>query len=65
MGKPDPALYASAVDALGLEAGQVVMVGHDIRTDVEGAQRSGLIGVLVRTGKFSKSDLSGDVCPTR
>ena len=57
VGKPDPTFYATAVDALGLEAGQVVMVGDDIHTDVEGAQRAGLTGVLVRTGKFSASDL--------
>jgi HAD superfamily hydrolase (TIGR01458 family) len=63
VGKPDPAFYASAVDGLGLEAGQAVMVGDDIRTDVEGAQRAGLTGVLVRTGKFSASDLTGEVSP--
>lgn len=63
VGKPDPAFYATAVDALGLEAGHVVMVGDDIRTDVEGAQRAGLTGVLVRTGKFSASDLTGEITP--
>jgi phospholysine phosphohistidine inorganic pyrophosphate phosphatase len=63
VGKPDPMFYGIAVDALGLPAGQVVMVGDDILTDVEGAQRAGLTGVLVRTGKFSPSDLSGGVCP--
>jgi phospholysine phosphohistidine inorganic pyrophosphate phosphatase len=55
--------YGIAVDALGLPADQVVMVGDDIHTDVEGAQRAGLTGVMVRTGKFSPSDLSGGVCP--
>jgi HAD superfamily hydrolase (TIGR01458 family) len=63
VGKPDPAFYATAVDALGLEAGQVVMVGDDIRNDVEGAQRAGLTGVLVRTGKFSASDLTAEISP--
>ncbi|MGZ8689440.1 MAG: TIGR01458 family HAD-type hydrolase [Aeromicrobium sp.] len=65
LGKPDPAFYGAAVDALGLglEADQVVMVGDDIRTDIEGAQRSGLTGVLVRSGKFSPADLTGDVSP--
>lgn len=63
VGKPDPTFYATAVGALGLEPGEVVMVGDDIRTDVEGAQRAGLVGVLVRTGKFSGSDLTGDVVP--
>ena len=63
LGKPDPAFYGTAVEALGVEADQVVMVGDDIRTDVGGAQRAGLTGVLVRTGKFSESDLGGDVSP--
>lgn len=63
LGKPDPAFYATAVDDLGLNANEVVMVGDDILADVDGAQRAGLAGVLVRTGKFSPSDLSGDVLP--
>jgi HAD superfamily hydrolase (TIGR01458 family) len=63
LGKPDPEFYGAAVDDLDLEAAQVVMVGDDIRSDVEGAQLAGLTGVLVRTGKFSRSDLAGDVSP--
>ena len=42
---------------------RVVMVGDDVRADVEGAQRAGLTGVLVRTGKFSPRELAGDVSP--
>ena len=63
VGKPDRAFYQTAVDGLGLDADQVVMVGDDIRADVEGAQRAGLTGVLVRTGKFTPADLNGDVSP--
>jgi phospholysine phosphohistidine inorganic pyrophosphate phosphatase len=63
LGKPDPAFYATAVHALGVDAAEVVMVGDDVVTDVGGAQRAGLIGVLVRTGKFSPSDLEGNVHP--
>lgn len=63
LGKPDPTFYGTAVDALRVEADQVVMVGDDIHTDVEGAQRAGLTGVLVRSGKFSASDLTGGVSP--
>ena len=63
VGKPDPTFYGIAVAALGLEAGEVVMVGDDIHADVEGAQRAGLAGVLVRTGKFAASDLEGSVRP--
>jgi HAD superfamily hydrolase (TIGR01458 family) len=63
LGKPDEAFYGTAVDALGLAADEVVMIGDDIRVDVGGAQRAGLSGVLVRTGKFSPADLDGDVVP--
>ena len=63
VGKPDPTFYGAAVDALHVPADQVVMIGDDIHTDIEGAQRAGLTGVLVRTGKFSASDLSGGVSP--
>ena len=63
LGKPDPAFYRAAVEALGLEPGQVVMVGDDVHADIGGAQRAGLSGVLVLTGKFSPSDLSGEVSP--
>jgi len=63
LGKPDPAFYGAAVEALGLQPDRAVMLGDDVRADVEGAQRAGLCGVLVRTGKFSPSDLSGEVSP--
>jgi phospholysine phosphohistidine inorganic pyrophosphate phosphatase len=63
MGKPDQAFYRAAIEGLGLAAGGVVMVGDDIRSDVEGAQRAGLTGVLVRTGKFAPADLDGNVSP--
>ena len=63
VGKPDPAFYGAAVDALRVPADRVVMIGDDIHTDVEGAQRAGLTGVLVRTGKYSASDLTGGVIP--
>jgi HAD superfamily hydrolase (TIGR01458 family) len=63
MGKPDEEFYRTAIDGLGLDADDVVMVGDDIRSDVEGAQRTGLTGVLVRTGKFTRADLEGDVTP--
>jgi ribonucleotide monophosphatase NagD (HAD superfamily) len=63
LGRPDPAFYGAGVEALGLEPDRVVMVGDNVRSDVEGAQRAGLSGVLVRTGRFSPADLSGDVSP--
>lgn len=63
LGKPDPAFYGMGVAALGIDASEVVMVGDDLRADVEGAQHAGLAGVLVRTGKFTPADLHADVVP--
>lgn len=63
LGKPDPGFYAAAVRAVGVPAGQVVMVGDDVVGDVGGAQRAGLAGVLVRTGKSTPEDLTGPVRP--
>jgi phospholysine phosphohistidine inorganic pyrophosphate phosphatase len=57
-GKPSPEFYAAALASLGLAApGGAVMVGDDLWSDVEGAQRAGLQGWLVRTGKFREDTL--------
>ncbi|GHK02075.1 hypothetical protein SY2F82_38720 [Streptomyces sp. Y2F8-2] len=51
-GKPSPAFFEAALTRLGVAAGQALMVGDDIESDVLAAQRAGLTGVLVRTGKY-------------
>jgi len=52
VGKPAPAFYATALAHLGAAAAGTVMVGDDIENDVLAAQRQGLTGVLVKTGKY-------------
>ena len=52
VGKPAPAFFATALARLGASAAGTVMVGDDIETDVLAAQRQGLTGVLVKTGKY-------------
>jgi ribonucleotide monophosphatase NagD (HAD superfamily) len=37
---------------VGVGAGEAVMVGDDVESDVLAAQRAGVRGVLVRTGKY-------------
>ena len=66
-GKPSPAFYAAALRSLGLEAGtRAAMVGDDLWSDVEGAQRAGLQGWLVRTGKFREDTLrDSGIAPDR
>ena len=51
-GKPSPAFFAAALAHLGVGADETVMVGDDIESDVLAAQRAGVTGVLVRTGKY-------------
>ncbi len=41
-----------ALQSLGVPAGEVAMVGDDIRTDIGGARHAGMAGILVRTGKY-------------
>jgi HAD superfamily hydrolase (TIGR01458 family) len=58
-GKPSPSFYAAALQSLEVEpAGSVAMIGDDLWSDVEGAQRAGLQGWLVRTGKYHETALS-------
>ncbi|RIV19207.1 HAD family hydrolase [Alicyclobacillaceae bacterium I2511] len=40
--KPHPSVYAAACAAMGVQAGQAVMVGDNLRADVEGAKAFGL-----------------------
>lgn len=58
-GKPGAAFYRAALDSMGLDPGKpVAMVGDDLWSDVQGAQRAGLLGWLVRTGKYRESALA-------
>ena len=59
LGKPAEAFFHEAVADLGLAPERVALIGDDAVTDVQAAQRAGLRGVLVRTGKFRPGDLAG------
>ncbi len=52
LGKPSPAFFELALADMGISPHEAAMIGDDIVTDVGGAQRAGMRGVLVRTGKF-------------
>jgi HAD superfamily hydrolase (TIGR01458 family) len=56
-GKPAAAFFATALAAQGADASAAVMVGDDIEADALAAQRAGLTGVLVRTGKYQRETL--------
>jgi HAD superfamily hydrolase (TIGR01458 family) len=56
-GKPSPEFFDAALSAIGVPPERALMVGDDIENDVLGAQRMGISGVLVKTGKFAPADL--------
>lgn len=62
-GKPADAFFRAAAQQLGLDVGQIVMIGDDINADIGGAQAAGMKGVLVKTGKFRPVDLEALVKP--
>lgn len=63
IGKPSPMFFALGVADLRREVGRdlarrdIAMVGDDVRTDIRGAQRVGLRGIFVLTGKHGLEDV--------
>jgi phospholysine phosphohistidine inorganic pyrophosphate phosphatase len=62
-GKPSLLAFELTLKSMGLNPGQVVMVGDRVGSDIQGAQAYGLQTVLLRTGEFKPSDLDGPVKP--
>jgi HAD superfamily hydrolase (TIGR01458 family) len=52
VGKPAEGFFNAALAYLGVPARDALMIGDDIDNDVLAAQRCGLTGVLVKTGKY-------------
>jgi HAD superfamily hydrolase (TIGR01458 family) len=52
LGKPSPAYFLAALEAIDAEPALTWMVGDDIESDIGGAQKHGMKTALVRTGKF-------------
>ena len=52
-----------ALEDMGIDRSEVLMVGDRVSTDIIGARRAGIASVLVKTGEFKESDLIGDVQP--
>jgi HAD superfamily hydrolase (TIGR01458 family) len=63
IGKPSPAFFSQAVADLRGEAGRglaradIAMIGDDVRSDVRAAQRAGLRGIFVLSGKHGRADV--------
>lgn len=63
LGKPSVEFFHAAASQLALPPEAVLMIGDDIHADIGGAQSAGLVGALVKTGKFRPADLEGPVKP--
>ena len=63
IGKPSRDFFHLAVASMGLKPEEVLMIGDDIVSDIQGAQDAGLKAALVRTGKFQTSDLEMGITP--
>ncbi len=68
-GKPSPAMYRAALDALQLppaDHARVLMIGDDMHSDIAGAREAGLTAWAVETGKFSAAEATrAGVVPDR
>ncbi|NND72540.1 MAG: TIGR01458 family HAD-type hydrolase [Rhodothermales bacterium] len=56
LGKPSADFFSAAVRSMDCTNNEVVMIGDDVDTDVNGALSAGLLAILVRTGKFRAGD---------
>jgi HAD superfamily hydrolase (TIGR01458 family) len=63
LGKPARAFFRTALQRLNALPQETIMIGDDIKGDIEGAQHAGIQGVLVRTGKFAPADLASGITP--
>ena len=62
-GKPAEPFFRAAADKLGIRTPELFMIGDDLEADILGAQRAGLKGALVKTGKFRAADLEAGARP--
>lgn len=65
IGKPSTEFYKLAAAALNAQPHECVMIGDDIESDIEGAQKAGMFSILVKTGKFSETDLDKGITPNK
>ncbi len=59
VGKPERAMYDMALEKIGATHDTAAMLGDRLDTDIEGAQRAGIKGILVLTGVVKREHLVG------
>lgn len=56
VGKPERTFFLEALRDTDYVPEEAVMIGDDCRDDVDGAQNIGMLGILVKTGKYKAAD---------
>ena len=57
--KPHPSIFTAALQLLGVEAGEAVMVGDSVKHDVEGALNVGMRAILLNRGDAAAPKVDG------
>jgi HAD superfamily hydrolase (TIGR01458 family) len=57
-GKPSKDYFIQALEKINLKASDVIVIGDDLESDIQGALIAGIKGILVKTGKGQFYDLT-------
>jgi HAD superfamily hydrolase (TIGR01450 family) len=57
VGKPSPHMTAALLDHLAVPAGEVLLAGDRLSTDIRMAREAGMVSALVLTGATSRADI--------
>lgn len=55
-GKPSTAFFEQVIASTGCKRHEILMIGDDVISDIEGARKAGLKACLVKTGKYQPGD---------
>ncbi|XP_013782592.1 haloacid dehalogenase-like hydrolase domain-containing protein 2 [Limulus polyphemus] len=56
VGKPEASFFLEGLRPFECKPSEAIMIGDDVRDDIDGAQKAGLVGMLVKTGKYREGD---------
>ena len=58
IGKPEKTFFDLAIDSLGFNKDEIIMIGDDIFSDIGGAKSNNIKAIQVKTGKYQLKDES-------
>jgi HAD superfamily hydrolase (TIGR01458 family) len=65
VGKPEPSFFQLALGHFNAKPEECIMIGDDLKDDVEAALTLGMQAFLVRTGKYKSGDEFKGIHPTK